>query len=54
MISVGADNRFGHPHAETLEVLDRYAPEARVMTTRDHGAIRFVTDGTTLTVETER
>ena len=54
VISVGADSRFGHPHTETLDVLERYAPEARVMTTRDHGSIRFVTDGTTLTVETER
>ena len=54
VISVGADNQFGHPHAETLEVLGRFAPEARVVMTRDHGAIRFVTDGTTLSVETER
>jgi len=54
VISVGADNRFGHPHIETLEILRRYAPEARVMTTQDHGSIRFVTDGTTLSVETER
>ena len=54
VISVGADNRFGHPHAEALEVLRRYAPQARVMTTRDRGTIRFVTDGTTLSVETGR
>ena len=54
VISVGADNRFGHPHAETLEVLEQYAPEARVMTTRDHGTIRFTTDGATLSVMTER
>lgn len=54
VISVGAGNRFGHPHAETLEVLRRYAPEARVLTTRDRGAIRFSTDGTTLSVRTER
>ena len=54
VISVGTDNRFGHPHAEPLEVLRRHAPAARVMTTRDHGTIRFATDGTTLSVETER
>ncbi len=54
VISVGADNRFGHPHTETLEVLRRHALEAPVLMTKDRGMIRFVTDGTTLNVETER
>lgn len=54
VISVGRANRFGHPHAETVEVLRRYAPEAPILKTSDHGTIRFVTDGKTLSVKTER
>ena len=54
VISVGADNRFGHPHAETVQVLQRNAPEALVLMTKDQGIIGFVTDGKTLSVETER
>ncbi len=54
VISVGADNQFGHPHAEAIDSLRQYAPGARVLMTRDHGTIRFVTDGSTVRVETER
>lgn len=54
VISVGADNEFGHPHVDTLETLRRYAGEAPIFQTSEHGDIRFSTDGTTLRVETER
>lgn len=43
VISVGADNRFGHP---TQAVLDRYAERGlRVLRTDELGAIELVTDG---------
>jgi competence protein ComEC len=50
VISVGADNDFGHPCAGVLERLE----EMTVYRTDEHGAVEVVTDGTQAWVETER
>jgi len=44
VISVGKDNKYNHPHAETLELLSRFAIE--VLRTDQRGTIEFVLDGT--------
>ena len=49
VISVGADNRFGHPAPETLHRLQEW-PVSIYRTDRD-GAVVFRSDGDTLTVE---
>ena len=49
VISVGADNSFGHPNPETVERLREY-PTAVFRTDRD-GAIIFRSDGERLSVE---
>lgn len=54
VISAGADNQFGHPHAETLEALGRHVSPGMVLTTFERGDVRFVTDGEELEVWTER
>ncbi len=54
VISAGADNQFGHPHAETLEALGRHVDPGMVLTTFERGDVRFVTDGRELEVRTER
>ena len=54
IISVGQDNRFGHPHPEALDTLLRHVSPDMLFTTRDRGTIEFVTDGQTLTLKTER
>lgn len=54
VISVGADNGFGHPHAEVIEGLRRHVPEQLLFTTQDSGTIEFVTDGKSLRVRTKR
>jgi competence protein ComEC len=50
VISVGADNNFGHPSADTLDRL-RAIPTYR---TDSDGSIEVVTDGTSYGVHTQR
>jgi competence protein ComEC len=50
IISVGADNRFGHPCEEVLERLD----ELPVYRTDEQGAVEVVSDGARVWVEVER
>ena len=40
IISAGRDNRYGHPHAETLERLA--ACGSRVLSTQEYGAIQIM------------
>ncbi len=49
IISCGVDNRYGHPHKETLERL--YAMESKVMSTAEWGAIT-VKEGKKIVIET--
>ncbi len=52
VISVGQDNRFGHP---SPEVLERYAAHGLpVLRTDQHGTIEFITDGQRLWIETDQ
>jgi len=50
VISVGADNRFGHPCGEVLERLG----DLPVYRTDEQGAVEVVTDGTRVLVEVQR
>lgn len=50
VISVGADNRFGHPSSQTLARLSR----SLVLRTDQHGTIRLSTDGRDLWLEADR
>jgi competence protein ComEC len=55
VISVGAENRFGHPSPQVLERLkDLPMAEANIYRTDLSGTIEFTTDGTGLWVKTER
>jgi competence protein ComEC len=51
VISVGADNDYGHPSPEVLRSLD--AAGVRVLRTDEEGPIMLSTDGTTITVTAE-
>jgi competence protein ComEC len=50
VISVGADNRFGHPCDEVLERLG----DLPLYRTDEHGAVEVVSDGERVWVEMER
>jgi competence protein ComEC len=52
VISVGARNRFGHPHEDTMRALD--AAAIRVWRTDRDGSITVRTDGSALDVTTAR
>jgi competence protein ComEC len=46
LISVGADNRYGHPHKEVLDRL--IASGADIVRTDTEGTVRLVSDGTNI------
>lgn len=50
VISVGADNSYGHPAEEALSRLEKSG--ARILRTDELGSILFTTDGTSLSVDT--
>jgi beta-lactamase superfamily II metal-dependent hydrolase len=54
VVSAGEDNRFGHPHSETVAAMLRHVPGEMLFVTSDSGTIEFVTDGKQLRVRTER
>ena len=54
VISAGEDNRFGHPHQETVDALRRRLPEGRLFVTKDDGTVEFTTDGRGLDVRSDR
>ena len=51
IIEVGANNDYGHPHAETLQ---RLLSVSTVYRTDDQGTITITTDGSTYTVTTKK
>ena len=51
IISADYDSQFGHPHQEVLERFDEHGIDA--YWTATHGTIVFVSDGETVTVETQ-
>ncbi|HEY40516.1 MAG TPA: DNA internalization-related competence protein ComEC/Rec2 [Dehalococcoidia bacterium] len=54
VISVGADNTFGHPDEEVLARLEERIGGDNIYRTDEQGTIEFVTDGERLWVEVER
>lgn len=49
VVSAGADNRYGHPHAEVMDRLDQRG--GTVLETAREGTVTFHSDGTTVWVE---
>jgi len=53
VISVGADNRFGHPSPQVLERLEGLVEEERILRTDERGTIEVVTDGEKIWINTD-
>ena len=53
VISVGKDNKYGHPTPETLERLDAGVGENNIYRTDELGTVEFITDGERLWVRTD-
>lgn len=53
VISVGADNRFGHPSPQVLERLENLVGEDRILRTDENGTIEVMTDGERVWIETD-
>jgi len=54
VISVGADNTFGHPSDEVMERLEEEIDGENIYRTDENGTIEFITDGERLRVRVER
>jgi competence protein ComEC len=54
VISVGENNRHGHPHEEIWRALLEQVGEQNLFLTSERGDVEFVTDGSRLEVKTDR
>ena len=54
VISVGADNRYGHPNAAVTERLREAVRDDMLFLTAERGTVEFISDGETLWVRMER
>ena len=54
IISVDAENRYGHPHAEIVQALKARMSADSVILTSESGTVEFVSDGRSLTISKER
>lgn len=51
IIQCGRDNRYGHPHSETLAILEKY--DIKVLRTDIDGDVKIISDGKTLSINTD-
>ncbi len=54
IISVGADNKFGHPTPEVMERLEQKLGSTNIYHTDEQGTIEFITNGERLWIRMER
>ena len=49
VISVGKDNKYGHPHKETLDILKKFG--IPILRTDESGTVKFKSDGMDIILE---